>query len=70
MAKQRAQLEQIAPTMKSSMQRDMEKGLPIEAAHLQGYLLKLARQHGIAAPMLEAVYHNLFLYEERLAARR
>ncbi|WP_445613596.1 ketopantoate reductase family protein [Geobacillus sp. YF-1] len=68
--RQRAQLEQIAPTMKSSMQRDMEKGLPIEAAHLQGYLLKLARQHGIAAPMLEAVYHNLFLYEESLAARR
>lgn len=61
--RQRVQLEQIAPTMKSSMQRDMEKGLPIEADHLQGYLLELAKQYDIHAPMLETVYHNLKIYE-------
>ncbi|KPC98987.1 2-dehydropantoate 2-reductase [Geobacillus sp. BCO2] len=61
--RQRTQLEQIAPTMKSSMQRDMEKGMPIEADHLQGYLLELAKRYGIDAPMLEAVYHNLKIYE-------
>lgn len=61
--RQRTQLEQIAPTMKSSMQRDMEKGQLIEADHLQGYLLALAKRHGIHAPMLEVVYHNLKIYE-------
>ncbi|WP_047757621.1 ketopantoate reductase C-terminal domain-containing protein, partial [Geobacillus sp. ZGt-1] len=61
--RQRTQLEQIAPTMKSSMQRDMEKGQLIEADHLQGYLLALAKRHGIHAPMLETVYHNLKIYE-------
>ncbi|WPZ18967.1 2-dehydropantoate 2-reductase [Geobacillus subterraneus] len=66
--RQRAQLEQIAPTMKSSMQRDMEKGQLIEADHLQGYLLLLARQYGIHAPMLETVYHNLKIYEAIRAA--
>ncbi|MBB6283881.1 2-dehydropantoate 2-reductase [Geobacillus subterraneus] len=66
--RQRAQLEQIAPTMKSSMQRDMEKGQLIEAGHLQGYLLLLARRYGVHAPMLETVYHNLKIYEAIRAA--
>ncbi|OQP06891.1 2-dehydropantoate 2-reductase [Geobacillus sp. 46C-IIa] len=66
--RQRAQLEQIAPTMKSSMQRDMEKGQLIEADHLQGYLLLLARRYGVHAPMLETVYHNLKIYEAIRAA--
>jgi len=61
--RQRVQLEQIAPTMKSSMQRDMEKGQLIEADHLQGYLLLLAKRYGIQAPLLETVYHNLKIYE-------
>ncbi|PJW14770.1 hypothetical protein CV945_06730 [Geobacillus sp. Manikaran-105] len=39
------------------------KGLPIEADHLQGYLLELAKQYDIHAPMLETVYHNLKIYE-------
>ncbi|MFX3624966.1 MAG: ketopantoate reductase family protein [Ectobacillus sp.] len=49
--------------MKSSMQRDMEKGLSVEGDHLQGYLLELANKHGIEAPVLKAVYANLKLYE-------
>jgi 2-dehydropantoate 2-reductase len=66
--RQRIQLEQIAPTMKSSMQRDMEKGQLIEADHLQGYLLLLAKRYGIQAPLLETVYHNLKIYEASRAA--
>ncbi|TPG69791.1 2-dehydropantoate 2-reductase [Brevibacillus laterosporus] len=51
--------------MKSSMLRDMEKGLPIEGEHLQGYLLRLAEQHGIETPMLRIVYNNVKVYEQK-----
>ncbi|SFA45494.1 ketopantoate reductase [Parageobacillus thermantarcticus] len=60
---QLAQLNKIEATMKSSMQRDMEKGQLIEADHLQGYLLSLAEQYDIATPLLKMVYHNLKIYE-------
>ncbi len=54
-------------SMKSSMQRDMEKKMPIEADHLQGYLLKLAKENKIQVPVLEAVYANLKVYERQLS---
>ncbi|GGJ73824.1 2-dehydropantoate 2-reductase [Anoxybacillus voinovskiensis] len=62
---QLAQMNDMSPHMKSSMQRDMEKGNLVEADHLQGYLLTLAKQYGITAPLLKAVYHHLKLYEQR-----
>ena len=46
--------------MKSSMLRDMEKGLPTEGEHLQGYLLEAVPGD---YPVLELVYNNLSLYE-------
>ncbi|MEF2967452.1 ketopantoate reductase family protein [Paenibacillus sp. M1] len=48
--------------MKSSMQRDMEKGLSVEADHLHGYLLRIAKDHGIEAPLVRAIYQNLRVY--------
>lgn len=53
--------------MKSSMQRDMEKGAAIEGKHLQGYLLDLAKQYGLEVPYLQAVFQNLLVYEVELA---
>jgi len=52
---------------KSSMLRDMEKGLPIEADHLQGYLLSLADRYGVNTPLLRIVYNNLKVYENKRA---
>ncbi|WP_047151122.1 ketopantoate reductase family protein [Aneurinibacillus tyrosinisolvens] len=49
--------------MKSSMLRDMEKGIAIESDQMQGYLLALARHHGLGAPLLQTVYYNLKVYE-------
>ncbi len=49
--------------MKSSMQRDMEKEFEVEADHLQGYLLEMAKQDSIDAPILSMVYANLKMYE-------
>ncbi|WP_139490515.1 2-dehydropantoate 2-reductase [Brevibacillus dissolubilis] len=55
--------------MKSSMLRDMEKGLDIEADHLQGYLLKLAEQYQVQTPLLQVIYNNLKVYEMKRAAQ-
>jgi 2-dehydropantoate 2-reductase len=59
-------IDQIGYDMKSSMQRDMEKGSFIEGKHLQGHLLELAKTVQIDAPLLKAVYQNLKVYEEML----
>ncbi|AAU18555.1 2-dehydropantoate 2-reductase [Bacillus cereus] len=57
-------IDKISYNMKSSMQRDMEKDSSIEGEHLQGYLLDVAKQFSIEAPLLGAVYQNLKVYEE------
>jgi 2-dehydropantoate 2-reductase len=49
--------------MKSSMQRDMEKGFDVEADQLQGYLYKIAQEKGIETPLLEIIYSNLKVYQ-------
>jgi len=60
------QIDSLGYTMKSSMQRDMEKQLPVEADHLHGYLLDAARSAGINVPVLETIYANLKVYEKQL----
>ena len=65
-----ARINMMDPGMKSSMQRDVEKSLPIEADHLQGYLLKQAAQHKLAVPVLETIFTKLALYEKNLVASR
>jgi 2-dehydropantoate 2-reductase len=50
--------------MKSSMQRDMEKSMPIEAEHLQGYLLEKAKENNLSVPILDTIYTKLVLYEK------
>ncbi|MBJ3792455.1 oxidoreductase, partial [Bacillus sp. OA1] len=57
-------IDKISYDMKSSMQRDMEKGSFIEGKHLQGYLLDVAEQFSITAPLLSTIYQNLKVYEE------
>ncbi|MEH7222756.1 ketopantoate reductase family protein [Bacillus sp. JJ1566] len=54
---------QMTFEMKSSMQRDMEKGLDIEADQLQGYLYIIAQEKGIETPFLEVIYSNLKVYQ-------
>jgi len=63
---QMEKIANLAPEMKSSMQRDMEKGLPVEADHLHGYLLEIAKTADLPVLVLEAVYANLKIYELKL----
>lgn len=58
-------LNAIGAGMKSSMQRDMEKGLQVEADHLQGYLIQKAKELGISVPVLDVVYANQKVYERQ-----
>lgn len=51
--------------MKSSMQRDMEKGLQTESAHFFKYLLDAAAEHRLPVPVLNTIYMNLQVYEKR-----
>nr|WP_106782765.1 2-dehydropantoate 2-reductase [Lysinibacillus timonensis] len=57
-------MNSLSYEMKSSMQRDMEKGLQTEGEHLQGYLLQLAEEYKIETPLLKAIYQNLKVYEK------
>lgn len=57
---------EMGHSMKSSMQRDMEKSYSTEVDHLQGFLLEKAREHQLNAPVLDAVYTNVKVYENQL----
>lgn len=61
------QIDGLGFMMKASMQRDMEKLLPVEADHLHGYLLENARQNQISVPVLETIYGNLKVYERQIS---
>ncbi|PTX51472.1 ketopantoate reductase [Melghirimyces profundicolus] len=52
----------LAPQMKSSMLRDIEKGSPVEADHLHGELLRMAGDRE-DLPLLRTVYTFLKTYE-------
>ncbi|MCM2533961.1 ketopantoate reductase family protein [Neobacillus pocheonensis] len=64
--KQMNQIDGLGYLMKTSMQRDMEKHLQVEADHLHGYLLEIARRNEISVPILAAIYGNLKVYEKQL----
>jgi 2-dehydropantoate 2-reductase len=57
--------KQQKPEMKSSMQRDIEKGLPTEADHLHGALLNTVEKNA-SFPVLKTVYSALKTYESSL----
>jgi 2-dehydropantoate 2-reductase len=53
----------------ASMLRDMEAGKPVEAGHIVGFMLALARKHGVDDAILSLAYTHLLTYEARRAAR-
>jgi 2-dehydropantoate 2-reductase len=53
----------------ASMLRDMEAGKPVEADHIVGHMLSLARKHGIDDTVLSMAFTHLKTYEARRKAR-
>lgn len=56
-------------TLAASMQRDLEKGGPIEADHVIGDLLSRGAAAGLRLPLLSLAYTHLKAYEARRSLR-
>jgi 2-dehydropantoate 2-reductase len=54
----------------ASMLRDLEGGGAVEADHIVGFMLGLARKHGVDDTILSLAYTHLKAYEARRAAQR
>lgn len=54
----------------ASMLRDIERGGPIEADHILGFMLRKARQHGVDPLFHQFIFTHLQAYEQRRAAQQ
>ena len=54
----------------ASMLRDLEKGGPIEAEHILGYMLRKCREAALDDTLHRVAYTHVKAYEERRAAQR
>jgi len=66
----RAELTNPANPMTASLMRDMEAGRQVESDQIIGFMLDLARKHGVDDTMLALTYTLLKAYEARRAAGR
>jgi 2-dehydropantoate 2-reductase len=64
-ATMRGRLTDKASTLSASMLRDIERGGPIEAAHIIGDVIRRGRAKGVATPLLRIVLAHLQAYEAR-----
>jgi 2-dehydropantoate 2-reductase len=61
-------MRRLHPAFKSSMQRDLERGKPLEIDALAGALARLGAKHGIPTPVTSAVNAVLALEDQRARA--
>jgi 2-dehydropantoate 2-reductase len=64
----KAGLTATGSTLTSSMYRDLQRGVPIEADQIIGDLVERARSAGIETPLLAAIYTHLCVYQRRVLA--
>ena len=64
----KAGLTATGSTQTSSMYRDLQRGVPIEADQIIGDLVERARLAGIETPLLAAIYTHLCVYQRRVLA--
>jgi 2-dehydropantoate 2-reductase len=65
-AQARAALATKGSSLTSSMYRDLEQNLPVEAEQIIGDLLARGRAAGVATPLIAAVHTHLGVYQARL----
>ena len=61
-------MRRLHPEFKSSMQRDLERGKPLEIDALAGALTRLGAKHGIPTPVTSCVHAVLALEDRRARA--
>jgi 2-dehydropantoate 2-reductase len=68
LARIRAAMTARSSKLTSSMYRDLNQGNRVEVDQILGDLLARGRTHGIEAPLVEAAFVNLSVYQARLVA--
>ncbi|HEY3742273.1 MAG TPA: 2-dehydropantoate 2-reductase [Bryobacteraceae bacterium] len=63
LAQHQAALTAKGSPLTSSMYRDLQKGLPVEADTIVGDLLRRGKMNGISSPLLEAAFVSLSIYQ-------
>jgi 2-dehydropantoate 2-reductase len=53
--------QSLAPSMRSSMQKDLERGRPLEIEALNGVAVRLGQRHALPTPVNSAIYAVLAL---------
>jgi 2-dehydropantoate 2-reductase len=64
----RAMLTAKGSSQTSSMYRDLQKGLPIEADQIVGDLLAHARRLDVPTPLLAAAYTHLLIFQSKVSS--
>jgi 2-dehydropantoate 2-reductase len=67
LAKHKPQLIASGSTLTSSMYRDLNDHARVEADTILGDLLERGRKHGVSAPLVQAAFVNLSVYQHNLA---
>ena len=70
MAEYQGLFSDTGSTYTASMLRDIERGSPVEADHILGFMLSKARFHGLDDTLHAITYAHLKAYEERRAGVR
>lgn len=68
LAEYRDLFQDTTSTYTASMLRDIQRGGPVEADHILGFMLDKARHHGIDATLHQIIFVHLQAYEQHRAA--
>jgi 2-dehydropantoate 2-reductase len=64
LAEKSSQLTAPASSLTSSMYRDLKEQAPVEVGSILGDLIERGRKHGISAPIVQAAFVSLTIYEQ------
>jgi 2-dehydropantoate 2-reductase len=65
-----ARMTRAGSGLTASMFRDVRKGAPVEVEHTLGDFLARGRARGVQAPLVQAAYVQLAVYERKRAAKQ
>jgi 2-dehydropantoate 2-reductase len=68
LAEKSPQLTAPGSTLTSSMYRDLKEQAPVEVDSILGDLIERGQKHGVSAPLLQASFVRLTIYQRRRAA--
>jgi 2-dehydropantoate 2-reductase len=70
LAEKSTQLTAPASSLTSSMYRDRKEQAPVEVDSILGDLIERGRKHGVSAPILQAAFVNLSIYQQGRARQQ